>query len=227
MVGFFGKYSKKMTESSEHYLDWSRVGSLLQSKNYRYSNNDLLVRAGVIAGVMSGGIIGYRQSNSHSYVNHSLWAMAGCFVGFVVSHSIVIAPLIHKRYVMSHDCKLLQEKIVHELSEHEKTFEADNKEEFNCIFENIKLLMNGIMGQSLSNELHGNASLTWGRRRKQLINLEKALKESILDFSKSDLTLNELSDFWKQEEETLLKSLNTEVTDFKLTNEMPVASMTH
>lgn len=53
----FGFFSKNLTEYSNHYLDWSRIGELVSSGVHRYSTNEMIARGKIIASTAISGFL--------------------------------------------------------------------------------------------------------------------------------------------------------------------------
>ncbi|MDR3477273.1 MAG: hypothetical protein P4M14_04505 [Gammaproteobacteria bacterium] len=167
----FGFFSKKMTEHSHHYLDWSRVGELLRVGNHRYSQDEIIMRGGIIAcTALSAFLAGYFNNPEKTNCSTSTLSIIGGVFGFTLSHAIVIYPLIKKRREMSTDCH--------------NTVNAIHKMDMPHQ-EKIQAVITHILNLSLSNDKHSNASQTWGRRKYLLNKLHEQLKDqqTPLDFN--------------------------------------------
>jgi hypothetical protein len=166
MFSFFShKFSNTLTQISNHYIDWSRIGSLVTS-NHRYSLEELLTRSAIITATGVSAFLGYQYSNNTDENNYSslTLTLAAGTLGFFVSHTIVIAPLIYKRYKINQQCQ--------ELIADMKTLDNAMKE----TNDKLRNTINSIMQLSLADEKRSNASLTWGHRRTLLKNLKENLE---------------------------------------------------
>ncbi len=180
----FGHYAKTMTESSGHYLDWSRTGELLLSAAHRYSCDELLVRGFIVASIAISAYLGAAQNNEEKTHCSSLtMSFAAGLTGFVVSHAIVLIPLVKKRYEMSMECQRIADEIKKTTSQL-------------LYAKEVAALVDHISRLSLSDEQHGNASMTWGTRRRCLLQLVVTITEKCAD-----------NDFWRGTPEQLMAKL--------------------
>ncbi|STX30114.1 Uncharacterised protein [Legionella beliardensis] len=199
MTGFFSsQVANTLSSWSNYYMDWSRVGELLREGTHRYSWHELIQRGTILASMGEGLYLGYNYSDSDSWLNRGLYSMSGCFVGFVVSHLVVIAPLIYKRYQLSQDCTEAQKMILNSLQDL-RAYPNDS-ELIDSIIDLVTTQVKAIMEMNLSNEKHSNASLTWGKRRTLLTNLAAELKQDIhgLNTTNNPFFLDELEKRWSQ-----------------------------
>jgi hypothetical protein len=181
-----------LTEYSNHYIDWSRVSELLRSSTHKYSKEQLIAR-GFIAGctAVSGFLGAYYNDEETTHYSSLKMAMAAAFLGFTVSHAMVISPLIYKRYVMSQECNALKNTI-EELSKHDI---------FKSCKDNINSHLVAILELSLSEGKHSRASETWGKR--------KNLLNKMIEELKSNLESNtDNHEFWSQNTQDLISNLN-------------------
>lgn len=162
-----GRLAKKLTEASNHYVDWSRVGELLHS-NHRYSSEELLTRFCIIAATALSAYAGAKL-NDEDKTNLSDVTMAtiGALAGFVISHGVVILPLIAKRKAMEHECAKLVMAI---------TDDGIAKQLDESSAAKLKQIIDAILKLSLSTDRRGNASATWGKRKRLLENLSEIVK---------------------------------------------------
>ncbi|WP_131782566.1 hypothetical protein [Legionella gresilensis] len=220
MPGFFSvKSAQTLTESSNYLIDWSRVGELLRQGTHRYSWHELIQRGVILVSIGAGGYAGYNYSNQSSSFMSGLYSMSGCFVGFVVSHLIVIAPLIYKRYQLSQECADKQKIILDSLQE--LKIHSPNQDINNSLIDLISAHIQTIMTMSFSTGSRANASLTWGRRRTMLTNLADKLKQDIADLANnSDANLEkEIKQFWSQNSNVLVDCLIKYTTKEKVNND--------
>jgi hypothetical protein len=168
----FRFYAKKLTESSNHYLDWSRIGELVQAGNHRYSKDEVITRGGIIAFTAVAAFLGYLLNDSEkTNCSDVQMSVALGVSGFILSHAVVIYPLVQKRLELSKDCALLSNEIIQKLEKNVVNMSSECKAKVQEELLRIKNL-------SLSNEDHGKASQTWGRRRRLLSEInEKLLPE--------------------------------------------------
>lgn len=170
MPGFFNQQS--LTERSLHLVDWSRVASLVRSGTHRYSVKELAVRGFVVGTMAAGTYLGYQKSDEQAgYGMKGFYSMSGCFVGFFLSHIVVVLPLLSKRLSMRKDCLEAKEKILVSISHL-----TGNQEEIE-LKEKIEGFVDHVMTLSLGNEKEAKASQTWGRRRRILSCLVDFLEE--------------------------------------------------
>jgi hypothetical protein len=152
MVGFF---SNRLTAATHHYIDWSRVGNLVRSGSHRYSSQEIMTRGAIVSVTGVSAFLGYVLNDSQKTNCTATSAVLICgFVGFVLSHTFVIAPLIKKRCEMSREFSQLRNEIVEKLRVYEK-------EPF-ALF--ITQVIDHISNLSLSDGKQARASETWGRR---------------------------------------------------------------
>lgn len=165
----FGRLAKPMTEGSGHFLDWSRTGELLLSASHRYSRDELLARGFIVACIAVTAYLGATQNDEEkTHCSSTTAAIMLGFLGFVVSHAIVLIPLVQKRREMSAECNQLADQIKQQVR-------ADV-----CLTD-VSKLVNHVLKLSLSTEQHGNASLTWGTRKRLLQCVKDRLDEGQKD----------------------------------------------
>lgn len=202
MPGFFSRQS--LTEYSSHLLDWSRVASLLSSGTHRYSRKELIQRGFVVGSMLVGSGLAYSQCEEDDSLGiKGLYSMSGCFVGFVLSHVVVIWPLVKKRLEMRHDCLEAKEKILSYVS-----LLTDCPEQTE-LKDQIEAFIDNAMQLSLSTEKNAKASQSWGYRRRILLNLLEL-------FEKQAMSFEELNDFWEENDGEMLE---------KLSNPLPVKTV--
>lgn len=185
----FRSISKNLTEYCNHYVDWSRIGELLHSGKHRYSKSELLVRGAIIASTAISAFLGaYLNDEEKTGYSDGSATLAAGIAGFVLSHTVVIVPILKKRYDMSSDCKKFANEITLKMENHPKLSSASRQA--------INSLVTHISKISLSDEKHGKASQTWGKRKKIL---------SLLNEKLDDINLDE--GIWLQDPEVVLKQL--------------------
>lgn len=202
----FSTLANTLTKRSGYYIDWSRVGELLVSGKHRYSWQQLVPRGFILASMAAGAYSGYKYTTGNEQpLNTGLYSMAGCFVGFVISHAFVIAPLLYKRYQMSQQCMSSQQHIVALLKEIEELGPT-----YHTLIEPISRLVNSTLTLSASNEKQANASQTWGKRRRLMESIAERLAfdvEQLREASKSQDVLTEIKAFWIDSPEKVYAAL--------------------
>ncbi|WP_035892869.1 hypothetical protein, partial [Legionella oakridgensis] len=197
-----------LTARFHHLVDWSRVGELLASGRHRYTTRQLIERGVIIAATGAGAYMGYNLADSGFGLGSALYSMAGSFVGFVLSHTVVIIPLIYKRYQMSQACSAAQENIL-ALLQDINHLEGD-REKVSALIRTVSRVVEETMTLNLSDEQHARASQTWGTRRALM---EKISDKLSADFGRlhnaedQDAVLDELNRFWSQEQSALHTAL--------------------
>lgn len=168
MLRKFGIHNR-LTELSNHYIDWSRVGELLQSTSHRYDKNQFLVRAFITSGVAVSAYLGYYFNNEEKTgCSNTIFSVATGFISFTFLHTIVVLPLIMKRHAMGQACARLVEDI-RQLSENDVNLPFKNT---------IGQVVQEILEFSLSDAHHSRASETWGRRKNLLEKFKSLLASS-------------------------------------------------
>lgn len=166
----FGFFTKKLTEYSNHYIDWSRAAELIQAGNHRYSIDELKARGSILALTAVSAYLG-AEVNDPEKTNCSATTMAiilGVFGAVLSHHIIAVRPLYRKRFEISKDCKRLSDEIICKLENNAVKMSSACKA-------SIEKELHRIENLSLSNEKHGNASQTWGRRKRLLSELNEKL----------------------------------------------------
>ena len=191
----FGHVYKWLTEASNHYVDWSRVGELLASSTHRYSRDELKVRGGIAACAVASGLVGaYLNDEEKTHYADLTLAMASGLLGFVVSHVVVIYPLIKKRIDMRNTCVALVEKIGRQVEDLDVDVRELCRASVNEVIQSIDTL-------SLSNDKRANASLTWGARKTLFRRLSDKLAEEDYD-----------ARFWQQSPANIMAKLSANNT---------------
>lgn len=206
MPGLFtGEWAKKLTELSNHYLDWSRVGNLLQAR-HRYSLSELAARGTILASTMAGGALAVKMDDSDELWWHSIYGMGGALAGFAISHTIVILPLIVKRFQLAQICKEQQQQLALNLKFIIYHFNI-SQEDKTVLVKQIKEFAQTIMDESLSDDKQARATQTWGRRALLMKKINLRLEYEVDAFDKDQLTLDEIKTYWRQEQSNLIKAL--------------------
>lgn len=152
----FSFFSRKLTDLSNHYVDWTRVGELLASGRHRYSAYEIAVRGAVVAATAVSGFLGAHYNDEEkTHCSTTTAAIASAVLGFIVSHTIVIVPLIMKRYQMSQSCAKLVIAIQEKLSI------LNDMDTDTC-----KLISDTVANICVKSEI--KASATWGMRKRLL-----------------------------------------------------------
>jgi hypothetical protein len=229
MWGFF---SQRLTEFSNHYVDWSRIGELLKSGTHRYSKEELIVRGEIIAFTAASAFLGDHLNNPEKTGCTDLTiSIAAGVIGFVVSHTVAISYLMSKRHEMSKECARLVTEIKVKMQEMQPPLSQLD-------YRSLNELIIDIQEVSLSDKSHSRASQTWGYRKNLLAEVSNSfhqneIAEVILQKGKiSAITQNlqsllikqirlkmqevqpPLSEFWKQR----LNELITHIQEMSFTD---------
>jgi len=182
---FLRRIQSSLTAISNHYIDWTRVGELLQSGTHRYSKEELVPRGMIIGTIATSAFLGSHFNNvKYTRCSSLVVAIAAGVLGFVVSHYLVIRPLINKRKEISAACTKLKNDI--------EAYATTNNLPFRDALDKT---IQKIMRLSLTDEQAGRASQTWGKRLRLLKNLFETLQSNVTD------------DFWKQETSDIIDAL--------------------
>ncbi len=147
---------KSLTEASNYLVDWRRPGSLLFS-NHRYSQKEWAERIFVIG---STALCGYWQwCNSQDIKDAGI----GATIGFLLSHTITMSPLIVKRLKHQWACDKLIINI-------EEKIHSESPE--------FKELIGSTVEKILTHAESRSASAVWGKRERLLTNLSIQLDEN-------------------------------------------------
>jgi len=150
-----------LTEKSNHLIDWRRPGSLFFG-NHRYSTKEMVERIFVITSAASLGFLRWMQSEENGAVAFA----EGAALGFLISHTITMAPLIQKRVAAQFSCYKLTLKIKEIVSEEDSEF---------------ILLVNSVIKKVSQHAETKSASATWGKRERLLSTLMDWLNDVNLD----------------------------------------------
>jgi hypothetical protein len=227
MAGFFNSsVANELTRLSGYLVDWSRVGELLAQGTHRYSQKELIQRGAIVAATGVGGIAGYYAAQLDEENHHrGLYSMAGCFIGFVVSHSIVIVPLIQKRWNMNKECQVLESNIFNLLSQL-NDYTRDTAQEHQSLISNITGMVANINKFNLADDKHAKASQTLGARKRMLENVYAKLNEDINGLENSEKrneNLLEMHSFWSQN----FNDVNQQLKNTQPTTEQPALEQEH
>lgn len=165
-----GLFTKKLTESFNHFVDWSRAANLIRTGNHRYSKDELIARGSIVALTAVFAYVGANLNKSEiTGCSDTTMMMISAIVGAVLSHHVIaVRPLYLKRLEISKDCERLSNEIMQKLENNEINMSLVCKA-------HIEEELHRIQHLSLSNETHGNASQTWGRRQRLLSELNEKL----------------------------------------------------
>ena|SRR3990167_6849624 len=192
----FGHMHKPLTEYSNHYVDWSRVGELLGSGAHRYSHDELLVRGGIIAFTAASAMLGaYLNDETKTGYGGLAIVVASGLLGFFVSHAVAIYPLVSKRMAMRQECDNIEASIHRKIDEMSASLSSDDRQLIQAVIDRIKTF-------SLTTDQRGNASQTWGTRKRLLGNFAECLDESHV-----------ASGFWAQKPSDIFDVLSMTVAD--------------
>ncbi|RAP23964.1 hypothetical protein DID73_02010 [Candidatus Marinamargulisbacteria bacterium SCGC AG-343-K17] len=97
-ISSINEWQKWLTKKTGNRIDFTRIATFLNTKNYRYSWAQLLTRASIIASTGLSAYAGYQKSESDSKMYTTTWYG---LAGFILSHTIVILPLITKRHQLN------------------------------------------------------------------------------------------------------------------------------
>lgn len=209
MPGLFARAANSLTDLSGYYVDWSRVGELISQTKHHYTWQQLIERGAIVASTAYGAYKGYECAEDSSFgLNASLYSMAGCFVGFVVSHLVVIAPLIYKRHQRKIECDKTNKKIISLFSKL-REIDCDN-EAITTLITTLGEVVKVALNINLSDEKHARASQTWGRRSALMEKIKIKLNDDfglLVSSHDREDTLVKLSNFWHQEPSNLFEVL--------------------
>lgn len=149
-----------LTEQSNYLIDWNRPGSLFFS-NHKYSSREMLERGFVITSTAVMGFLTWNQSTAGGALPFAL----GASLGFLISHTITMSPLIYKRLQAQWACNELKTEINALL---------EKKPDF------ISSLVHPVIDKVIKFPKSKSASETWGCRARLLANLKDILTEPTL-----------------------------------------------
>ena len=84
-----------LTKQTGNRVDFTRIATFVTTKNYTYSWSQLLIRASIIASTGVSAWAGYKTDDTDSKLLTATWYG---LAGFIVSHTIVILPIITERH---------------------------------------------------------------------------------------------------------------------------------
>jgi len=177
----FQFFSNKMTELSDHYLDWSRVAILARSGNHVYSRDELMMRGRIAGATLASAFLGaYLNDSEYTYCGNLTMAIMTGAVGLAAAH-LYESPSFHKRLWLSRECDSLKTDIAKQVGSL-----CSESGCFENLQEKVEQVVSAIMQISLSEGANGNATQTWGRRRFLLTKARENL----------DKTADEVRAFW-------------------------------
>ena len=169
----FGSFSKKLTEISGHYIDWSRVGNNVQTRIYHFSRDEWIVRGGIVAFIAASGFLKAYFNDENSSDTQDF--LVGALAGFVISHTMVTSKLVAKRCKMSRECSELVKEI---------KIKAEGLGDSITVIEQV---LDRIQNLSLSDNQHARASQTWGNRKHLLLKVSELLDSGDKVFWQNDI----------------------------------------
>lgn len=153
----------KLNSMSNYLIDWSRVGELIKSGRHKYTLGEIVPRM----------FIGICTCLPISIYGFSPYTIVSSITVFIVSHLIVISPLMKKRNDMKKDCDNLIKMIKNDWCKC-----SDNKLCDTCYKISIIMTDNDNM----------RSSTVWGSRRRKLNELLRINNESCYYSEKLHIT---------------------------------------
>ncbi len=153
-----------LNEKTDYLINWNRVGNLFFS-NHRYSSQELMERGFVVTCTAAGGFLAWNKSEEGGVTPFAL----GASLAFLLSHTVIISPLIYKRLKAKWSCDEHIKTINSKLSEEDKDF---------------TLLVKQVIDKVMTHAAEKSPSAIWGKRERLLKNLETWIDEedhSMLD----------------------------------------------
>jgi hypothetical protein len=195
MLGFF---ARKLTQSSDHLVDWSRTAIYLRNGGrHSYTAQQIIERAFIIATTAASAYLGacLNKPEKTGYSDTSAGIAFG-LAGFLFSHVCTMYPLIKKRRQQKAECQVIIQDINNTVK---------NKG-FGDLSFKIHYVIKEIMRTSLSTNESGNATGTWGHRKTMLQNLDKSLdgNDAAVSFFWSDNTTQLIEKLRNPQEDRVL-----------------------
>ena len=106
-----------LTKQTGNRVDFTRIATFIKTKNYRYTWTQLLTRASIIASTGVSAWAGYKTDDTDSKLITATWYG---LAGFILSHTIVILPIITER----HQLKTTINRLVSEIEKNINTLNA-------------------------------------------------------------------------------------------------------
>lgn len=215
MPGFFSsKTANTLTTLSDYYIDWSRVVELFASNKHHYTWDQLIQRGVILASSAYGAYAGYNRADSEFGLSSSLYSMAGCFIGFTISHLVIIAPLIYKRHQMDKVCLVSHQETLNSIKMLSEL--APGNKKITQLIVYIINLVDSTNNISLSNEKHANALQTWGKRKGLMEKINCRLKSDLMEAANErelDSYIDKLNAFWSQDKQVVYDILSGNKSD--------------
>jgi hypothetical protein len=137
-----------LTAQSNYLIDWNRAGSLFFS-NHHYSLQEKLERGFVITSTAVMGFLTWNATEQGGFLPFAF----GASLGFLISHTITMSPLIYKRLVAQWSCTDLIDQINQKITHQEPDFIT---------------LVQSVCDDVLKSTNNTSPSATWGRRKRLL-----------------------------------------------------------
>ena len=164
------------SRQSGYIIDFSRVGELLVSGTHRYSCKEIIQR-GFIFG--STALSAYLGSSAYCTTFLDVSSISGATIlggmGFFLSHTLVIYPLIAKRLKMQQECQEHQRYILNDLRiffERHPLFTSKRQKELTS---QVQSFIEEVMKSECASSTKARSSQTWGIRKRLL----RSIRESI------------------------------------------------
>ena len=222
MTGLFpSMVANELTKKSSYLLDWSRVGELVASGGHKYTQRELAQRAFILGVITYGGYVGSRYGQANGFFKKGFYSLAGCFVGFVVSHAVVIVPLVIKRQQIKAACDELQTQSLEIIKRVEISYQNHSK--IVDLVVKMKNTIQSMMTLNLSDEEHARASQTLGSRLRLMEGVVARLTADETALSQAvdkDTVLKELVDFWSQDIQVLSLAFRDSNNDKSIEDEI-------
>lgn len=163
----------KLTQTTGNTVDFTRIASLLQEQNHRYTFREIIPRVFIGAATVVIAAVGFGRAcndEDQSATNYISSGLIYGVAGFVVSRTLVILPLIIKRCYKKAEIEESKSKVknVLLLGHDEMQFPRIKK---------IELVMETISNMSLEKNGKANASQTLGCQARLMENLRVAVED--------------------------------------------------
>ncbi|KTD54775.1 hypothetical protein [Legionella quateirensis] len=137
-----------LTARSNYLIDWNRPGSLFFGR-HRYSLQEKIERGFVITSTAVMGFLTWNASEQGGFLPFAF----GASLGFLISHTITMSPLIYKRIKAQWSCNDLITQINQKITQQEPDFIT---------------LVQSVCDDVLKSTNSAGPSATWGRRKRLL-----------------------------------------------------------
>ncbi len=141
----------ELTRQTNHLMDWGRPGALFFS-HHQYSAQEWLERGFVLTSSAAMGFLNWMQTKEGGLMPFAY----GAGLGFLLSHTLTMSPLIHKRLVSMWNFSTVAKKIKEDIANDAPEFIA---------------LVNTVITQLKAHEGSKSASAIWGKRERLINNL--------------------------------------------------------